>query len=155
MSYTYSYVPAGADIKEPTAGLVDYNDLKFVLHSRDRRDEDFELYTPEVIKRISTYVTQQLTGVHPEGKKIVIADDVILQTISYFVSVSDFLDKDRIIFSVSAYLIEIMKDDFATEKLANSYSAWVQLYPTESGIQQVPSSLRTRNKRLTGIVYNY
>jgi len=84
---------------------------------------------------ISNQITVRLKGVHPDGKDIVVPDDMILSVLDSFWN-NEYLDNDVINQQVVLYIVEQIKNDFEITKQNNKLSAWVQTYSMDTGLKQ-------------------
>lgn len=124
-------------------------------------------FTQDTVKNISNKVSQLLIGVHPQGKKIVVDDKVIVDVMnsiyeSYKPPTKDIYNKDRMldidqticnrelqmITQVIETIVTDVKNNLGTIECNQKLSAWNMVYGShnEHGLMS-HSKIKLNNKR--------
>lgn len=92
-------------------------------------------FAPHVVRLISDKTSDYLRGVHPEGKRIVVTDDVIRH------AMDRVFDNDRgnardMIDNVIAVLVNGVKDEMEMAEQNNKLNRWIVKYDGFGGLRQ-------------------
>lgn len=116
-----------------------------------------EYYSQKNINRISTKISQLLNGVHPEGKKILVPDNIIL-------NVMDGIHEDNLghVYEMNDNVISIIvnniRNEFETIEQNNKLSIWNTQYGSgqdanEAGLRS-HDHIKLRNKHPQYAIFN-
>jgi|SRR3989344_3346746 len=112
-----------------------------------------EFFNEKVLLLISSEVTNQLRGIHQEGKNIIVPDKTILSVMDNIYNLESRIDINTMIKMVIVYIVEYIKNDFDIISKNNKLDIEVQKYTEEYGIRKVPS-IKLREKRPTPFLFN-
>ena len=93
------------------------------------------LYSPRSIQFMSEMITKGLQGVHPEGKKIIVKDDII-KSVADSIFQSSFSDASAMQQMVVSYIINHIKNETQMIQQNNKLSIWITNYGVESGMKR-------------------
>lgn len=94
------------------------------------------LYAPRSIQFMSEMITKGLQGVHPEGKKIVVKDDII-KSVADSIFQSSFSNAEQMQQMVCSYIINHIKNETQMIQQNNKLSIWITNYTIDSGMQKI------------------
>ncbi len=94
------------------------------------------LYSPRSIQFMSEMITKGLQGVHPEGKKIIVKDDII-KSVADSIFQSSFSSAEQMQAMVVNYIINHIKNETQMIQQNNKLSIWVTKYDTNSNMQKL------------------
>ena len=98
-------------------------------------DRYHSLFNERNIRFMSEMITKGLKGVHPEGKPIVVKNDII-KSVADSVFQSSFSNADQMTKMVINFIINFIKNEFETIQNNNKLSIWVTNYSVDSGMQK-------------------
>lgn len=112
----------------------------------DYRDNVYYKFFGKVnVNYISTEITTRLTGVHPEGKNIIIPTDKIISVMDSIYK-NTYKDVDKMTMMTISYITGYVSSEFQTEQQNNNLNIWVINHPPEYGMQRT-SKIKLREKR--------
>ena len=104
------------------------------------------------ISYISNEITNRLTGVHPQGKNIIVPTETILSVMDSMYE-NTYRDVDKLTMMTISYIVEYISNEYEIEMQNSKLNAWVMTYPPEYGMQQVPQ-IKLREKRPAPMIFN-
>jgi len=118
-------------------------DIYNVGHELTTRETVKELFTKRNIQIIRDKTSQLLYGVHPDGKKIVVSDKVIVNVLSSLYN--NDVGKPRELIDNAIHIIySNIKDEFETNEQNEKLTPWVQLYGSNG--YENPQGLQSHSK---------
>lgn len=117
-----------------------------VITSNGKGYDQSNLYVQmpaDIIRQISSIITNNLEGVHPEGKSIIIPESVIINMINAFFVISPY-ESGFTIDSAIEHIITEVKTDYMNQKFNSSISVWNTKY---DGELKPYSGIKLNNKR--------
>ena len=93
------------------------------------------LYSPRSIQFMSEMITKGLQGVHPEGKKIIVKDDII-KSVADSIFQSSFSNAEQMQAMVTSYIINHIKNETQMIQQNNKLSIWITNYNVDSGMKK-------------------
>jgi hypothetical protein len=112
-------------------------------------------FSAKNIAFIRDEITNRLTGVHPEGKNIIVPDDTIVSVMDSIYD-KNFHDVDKLTMMTIQFITDHIRNEFQVELQNSRLSAWIQYYPSDSGIRQYPPiKLRERAVSTYTTQWNY
>ncbi len=140
-----NYTSQSTDYKDYFTGLGDINNnyryTKFI--GRDRYNS---LFTERVINYISTQITSRLTGVHPEGKNIIVPTETILSVTESVYNKTTNAELEVMTEMVINFIVNQIKTEYDTIQKNNKLSIWITNYDVSSGMQRF-NSVKLNNKQ--------
>lgn len=94
------------------------------------------LFAPRSIQFMSEMITKGLQGVHPEGKNIIVKDDII-KSVADSIFQSSFSNAEQMQSMVVNYIINHIKNETQMIQQNNKLSIWVTNYTVDSGMQKL------------------
>jgi hypothetical protein len=101
------------------------------------RNVYYTFFCTENLDYISLEITNRLKGVHPDGKNIIVPKETILSVMDNIYN-HTFPDPDKMTMMVIEFITNHISNEFGIEANNNKLSAWIQIYPEESGMQRHP-----------------
>lgn len=102
------------------------------------------LFSDKSMHFMSAMITQGLKGVHPQNKNIVVPRATI-ESVADSVYQNTGQSAQIMQQMVISYIIDYVRTEFANTQKNNAYSAWVQKYDEETGLQQF-SDVKLNNR---------
>ena len=139
---------------QPCAGPAPDHELRYIGFSPG---EDFEDYfSPRTLETISAKCTQNLQGVHPEGREIVVSHDVLRH-------VRDAIFENargpvfEMVDNVINTVVTRIRDEFDTIEQNNRLTRWVVKYDEQHGLRKHAPIYARRKRDINkgGFVMNY
>lgn len=105
----------------------------------------FDFFSKKNIVYMSREITNRLTGVHPNGKNIVVPDRTIISVMD---SIWNSTSKDisKLTMMTISYIVNYIRDEYQIEAQNAKLSIWVTNYGPETGLRQ-HSGIKIREKR--------
>jgi|LauGreDrversion4_2_1035121.scaffolds.fasta_scaffold225011_2 hypothetical protein len=107
------------------------------------------LFSKDSLDNMSKQITKRLTGVHPDGKNIILP----IATVS---SVAESMYENNNQMSLAVlqdmtvnYIVNQIRTEFDTIQTNNKLSLWVTKYDTDSNLQRV-NGIKLNNKSIRG-----
>jgi hypothetical protein len=107
-------------------------------------DRYMSLFNDSSIKFMSNMITHGLSGVHPEGKNIIVPASTI-QSVADSVYQSTGQSAQVMQEMVISYIVDFIKTEYENTKKNYSFSPWIQKYDQETGLKQF-SDVKLNNK---------
>jgi hypothetical protein len=107
-------------------------------------DRYMAFFSDQSIKFMSSMITHQLKGVHPEGKNIIVPDSTI-RSVADSVYQNTFQSAQVMQEMVIGFIVESIRTEYETITKNNNLSAWVQKYDQETGMKQF-NGVKLNNK---------
>lgn len=117
-----------------------------------RSDVYYSFFGKSNVNYISLEITRRLSGVHPEGKNIVVPLDKIVSVMDSFYT-STYRDVDKMTMMTISYIVDYIKSEYEIERQNNNLSIWVINHPPEYGMQRTPK-IKLREKRVPPMIFN-
>lgn len=117
-----------------------------------RSDVYYSFFGKANIRHISFQVTSRLTGVHPEGKNIIVPDEKIISVMDSIYK-NTYRDVDKMTMMTIAYIVDYIKSEYEIEKQNNNLNIWVINHPPEYGMQRT-SKIKLREKKIPSLLFN-
>jgi len=159
--YLYSYITNNTPYKftnfnsittessESYGGLGELNgNYRYVLYNRDAGERYPKLMSPDSLNWMSTQITKKLTGVHPDGKNIIVPQHTI-KAVADSMFEANAMAVDVLQEMTINYIVSQIKTEFETIQQNNKLSIWVQKYDTSSGMQRF-NGIKLNNKSKKG-----
>ena len=112
------------------------------------------IFSKEMVRNISDQVTMRLRGVHPEGKDIMVPDNMILSLIDTYWNYNH-RDADVIKQQVILHIIDSIKTEFETTDKNNKLSVWVTNYTPDTGLKRFNGIKLNEKSRPQFWIWNY
>lgn len=93
------------------------------------------LFSNRSIKFMQEMIMKGLKGVHPEGKNIVVKEDII-KSVADSIFNSSFSNAQQMQMMTINFIINHIKNEYQTIEQNNKLSIWVTKYGIESGMKQ-------------------
>ena len=104
------------------------------------------------INMASEKITQLLDGVHPEGKRIVVPESTIRESIVSVFKSGDNYDVAKVLEEAINQIVQYIQDDYRSLKKNNTYSVWNNLFGEENSHGLMPyAPIKTREYRTNQI----
>jgi hypothetical protein len=117
---------------------------RYALYTSGQRYE--ELLSPESIELMSSEITKQLKGIHPDGKNIIVPNTTI-----YSVADSMFqnnpMDTYVLRRMIVSHIVNSIKNEFDQIQYNNKLSIWVTKYDVDSGLKRTNSVKLNQKQR--------
>ena len=112
-----------------------------------------DYYSKTSLDYASYKITELLTGVHPEGKNIIVPFETILSVME-----SMYENKPRVYWKILlqmsiVYIVEQIKQEYDAEAFNKSLDIEVIKYAGDFGLRKVPA-IKLREKRPTPFIFN-
>jgi hypothetical protein len=112
------------------------------------------LMSDRSLQFMSGVITENLKGVHPEGKNIIVPNDTI-RSVADSIFQTSVQSADHMQKMVINYIANAIKNEYETIENNNKLDIWVTKYDIESGLQQFNSTKLNYKKRNYGTVWKY
>ena len=109
------------------------------------------LFSDKSIKWMQSMITKFLTGVHPEGKQIVVPEDTI-RSVADSVFQTSFANADQMQKQVVSFIVAQIKEEYDTIQKNNNLNIWVTKYDIDSGMKQF-DDVKLNNKQRSHYSY--
>ena len=96
-------------------------------------------------------ITKFLTGVHPEGKNIVVPKDTI-RSVADSVFQTSFANADQMQKQIISFIVAQIKEEYITTQKNNNLNIWVTKYDIDSGMKQF-DDVKLNNKQRSHYSY--
>lgn len=113
----------------------------------EESDRYLALFSNKSIDFMSRMITLGLTGVHPEGKNIIVPHETI-RSVADSVYQATGQPADVMQKMIVSYIIDDIKTEYQNTAKNYSYSAWVQKYDQSTGLRQF-DDIKLNNKSKT------
>lgn len=109
------------------------------------------------VNLISEKITQQLEGVHPEGKRIVVPDNTIRHVLSSKFKLFPSFEPTKIIDETVGHIVGFIRHEFQAIKTNQQYSIWTTVLgdDNEHGLRATPPIKTLQRKRNPIMIWNY
>lgn len=109
------------------------------------------------VNMVSEKITQQLEGVHPEGKKIIVPDLTIRNMLSSKFKLFPSYDQPKIIDESVGMIVGFIRNDFQAIKTNQQYSIWTTILGenNEYGMTAMPPIKLNRKQKNKIFMWNY
>ena len=125
---------------------ADFTNYKFryALYTPGQRYED--LLSPESINLMSSQITKQLKGVHPDNKNIVVPNSTIY---SFADSMFENNPMDTYVLRrmIVSHIVNSIKNEFEQIQNNNKLSLWITKYDVDSGLKRTNSIKLNQKQR--------
>jgi hypothetical protein len=145
----YSYTTNNASVYK---GLGDLNDTRYAVWTP--RERYLTLMSPKSLEFIQTIITRMLTGVHPEGKKIVVPIDTI-KSVADSVYTAAHQDVNVMQKMIISFIVDTIKTEYVSEQRNSNLSIWVTKYDEESGMKQFNDVKLNQKMRLSDASFQW
>jgi hypothetical protein len=128
-------------------GDINYNYRYLFFQSQDTYD--FFMSQPSI-----TLMSREITGVHPEGKNIIVPDDMIRSVADSMYESSRMEIKVLQEMTIN-YIVQSIRSEYDIITNNNKLSAWVQKYDVDSGLQRTNGIKLNNKQRNSYYVWKY
>lgn len=165
---------SGTNCNEPKDWYWDNNNMQYVGNYVNTSECYETLFSPQTIRYISTKLSELLRGVDPTGKKIVVTDDVISNSLSGQYNalkpqVGDIYSRYQIMGTQELYrndvqeiidrtiqnIYDYVKNEIEMEENNSKLSIWNTVYGdfNSQGLRQTPP-IKTKKRRPDPFLFN-
>jgi hypothetical protein len=125
--------------------ITNYNkEYRYQIYSSETEKQRL-LFSPYSISLMSKQISYFLKGVHPEGKNIIVPNDMIVSVADSFYN-NSVAHLDVLQMMTVKYIVNMIKEEYEQINLNNKLSIWVTKYDIESGLQQF-NDIKLNNRR--------
>lgn len=136
MKATYGYSDLDID-----GWYTPLNNLNYIQEYRD-------LICPRNIKMASEKITQLLDGTHPQGKRILVPDSTIRESIVATFRKGNNYDPAKVLEEAIGEIVQYIQDDYRSIQKNSTYSVWNTLLGEENSHGLMPyAPIKTREYR--------
>lgn len=106
------------------------------------------------MRLMSTEITRKLTGVHPEGKNIVVPDEMI-RSVADSMYENNRMDIKALQEMTINYIVNTIRTEYDVINNNNKLSIWVTKYDIDSGLQRTNGIKLNRKQRNSYYYWKY
>jgi hypothetical protein len=134
--------------------LGDINN-NYRYHQYEGRDRYNTLFSTPSLNTISNEITKRLTGVHPEGKNIILPNETILSVMEAVHTKTTNASLDVMMEMVINYVVNQVKTEYETTEKNNKLSVWTTNYTLDTGMQRFSDVKLNRKTRVNYTAWRY
>ena len=134
--------------------LGDVNN-NYRYHQYEGRDRYNTLFSTRSLNTISNEITKRLTGVHPEGKNIILPNETILSVMEAVHTKTTNASLDVMMEMVINYIVNQVKTEYETTEKNNKLSIWTTNYTLDTGMQRFDGVKLNKKTRLNYTRWTY
>jgi hypothetical protein len=132
-------------------GDINYNYRYLFFRSQDT----YNYFMSQASMRLmSTEITRKLTGVHPEGKNIVVPDEMI-RSVADSMYENNRMDIKALQEMTINYIVNTIRTEYDVINNNNKLSIWVTKYDIDSGLQRTNGIKLNRKQRNSYYYWKY
>ncbi len=129
-----------------------YEWQRYSLPLNPTEDGYFSMFNDATFKYMSQEITDRLAGVHPQGKNIIVKDEIIMSVLDSFYQ-GYKKDPQALVMMTISFIVQYIKDEYQIEEQNNQLNIWVTNFPQESGLRQF-APIKLREKRPTNYEFH-
>lgn len=153
--YNFEDYTSQSDLARYTfSGNKDYN-KQYRYRKFQGRDRYNNLLSQASIVMMSKEITKRLTGVHPEGKNIMVPDETIISVADTIYDNTNHATLEVIQQMIIGMIVNHIQSEYDTIQNNNKLDIWVTNYDGDYGIQRINGIKLNRKQRKTNYGWTY